>query len=76
MKPDVNGTPNTFELALIPAFSRQNGRRGKNPRPRLRGRGWHGVPGEGLAAGYVTASELSAGAAIDCQRARMKSITR
>ncbi len=30
MGSDVNRPPNTFELALIPTFSRQNGRRGKN----------------------------------------------
>ncbi len=50
MKPVVNRSLKTCGLTLIPAFSRQNGRRSKNPRPRLRGRGWHGVPGEGLAA--------------------------
>ncbi len=38
MKSLVNGSINTFGLTLIPAFSRRNGRRSKNPFPRQRGR--------------------------------------
>ncbi len=33
LKPVVDHTPKTFELTLIPTFSRQNGRRSKKPSP-------------------------------------------
>ncbi len=29
----------------------------ENPRPRLRGRGWHEVPGEGLADGCASVTK-------------------
>ncbi|ODA29977.1 hypothetical protein A6X21_06450 [Planctopirus hydrillae] len=65
MKPLVDCTPQTCKLALIPAFSRRNGRRGKTLAHVRVGEGGR-RPGEGLADGNARVTKASAGAPIDC----------